>query len=84
MSFCAIVPQAGTIDVIGSDVEFVSAGRRSFAQNEQDVAVDRSDCVTGVQISSLQYCSDQDENHAAVMQLFGSTHVPLVQSSCSS
>ena len=46
--------------------------------------MDLSDCVNDVQISSLQYCSDQDEIHATVVKSFVRVEVPLVRSSCSS
>ena len=46
--------------------------------------VDLSDCLYDVQISSLQYCLDQDEIHATVVKFFVHVEVPLVRSSCSS
>jgi len=76
--------EAGTIDVTGSGLESISCLGKSFTKSGQDLTVDLSDCVNDVQISSLQYCSDQDEIHATVVKSFVRVEVPLVRSSCSS
>ena len=57
---------------------------KSFTKSGHDLTVDLSDCVNDVQISSLQFCSDQDEIHATVVKSFVRVEVPLVRSSCSS
>ena len=55
--------EAGIIDATGSGLESISCLGESFTKSGQDLAVDLSDCVHDVQISSLQYCLDQDEIH---------------------
>ena len=40
--------------------------------------------MNDVHISSLQYCSDQDEIHATVVKSFVRVEIPFVRSSCSS
>ena len=46
--------------------------------------MDWSGCVDDVQVSSFQYCSDQDEVHVTVVKPFVRVDVPLVRSSYSS
>ena len=46
--------------------------------------VDLSGCVNDVQISALQYVSDQDEFHATVVKSFVRVEATLAGSSCSS
>merc|ERR1711945_84718 len=60
--------EAGTIDITGSGLESISCLGKSFSKSGQDLSVDLSDCVDDVQINFLQYCSDQDENHATVLK----------------
>ena len=54
----------------GSGLESISCLGESFTKSGQDLTVDLSDCVYDVQISSLQYCSHQDEIHATVVKSF--------------
>ena len=76
--------EAGTIDVTGSGLESISGLGKLFTKSGQDLTLDLSDCVNDVQISSFQYCSNQDEIHASVVKSFVCVEVPLVRSSCSS
>ena len=60
-------------------------GQSSSSSGEQTVVIPRvlsGECVNDVQISSLQYCNNQGEVHAAVVQPFVLVDVPLVIQLC--
>ena len=66
-----LTSEAGIIDVTENGVESISWLEKSFTKSGQNLMVDLSECVNDVQISSLQYCSDQDEIHVTVIKPLG-------------
>jgi cathepsin L len=52
---------AGHADISGDGIDAFTCAGKSFTKNGQDLALDLSDCApSGITISAVQYCSDQD------------------------
>jgi len=53
--------EKGTFDVTGSGIEKINCVNKAFTKSGQTLTADLSDCVQSIKISSLEYCSDQDQ-----------------------
>jgi hypothetical protein len=48
------------MDVSGSGMITVNCTDHKFTKSGQEISVNVTDCVEGVQLSDVKYCSDQD------------------------
>ena len=76
--------EAGSFDLTGSGLEFISCLGKSFTKSGQSLVADLSDCVSLATISMLEYCSDQDQIVTTIKDGFISTDAVLTKAACDS
>ena len=80
----SITNETETVDVTGGGLGSIPCLGKSLTKNGQDLTVNLIECVSDVQISSLQHCLDQDEIYATMIKSFIRVDVQLSSSSRSS